>query len=501
MLLCSVIKSRRLTQSTNPRYTPRTMPTARDIALRALLLWTTPSDPPFLPERTDPEWNALGPRDRAFAFDLLTGIIRWRATLDAIIASRLRQPLDLLDHPVRAVLWIGAYQLLFQSGTADYAAVDTTVNLAKQNRGTTKAAGLVNAVLRGITRLSPVTAKRADASPAPALSRRAFALDFDSQLFLNNDLFPDPTKALAAHLAVVRSHPVSYVNHLRKIYGDDLAGELLLRNNLRPVVTLRADSGSIDVPTNAGLIAHADTPRFLVAAEGWNPMIEAFVGKGLLSPQDPTSAKPVRRAAELASEEKIIRPARILDLCAGLGTKSVQLARAFPRATVIAADIDDVKLQRLAARATQIGQKNITITPAATIAAGVPGTEKFDLVFVDVPCSNTGVMAKRVQSRWRWPSLDHTALHTLQTQLLMQGFRLLAPGGTLIYSTCSLDPAENESLVAAFLAGLPGALRVAEQEATLPALTTRADTAHDGGYFAILVKEAPPLNAPATTSA
>ncbi len=387
------------------------------------------------------------------------------------------------------MLWIGAYQLLFQSGTADYAAVDTTVNLAKQNRSTTKAAGLVNAVLRGITRLSPVIAKRTENSPPTAFSRRSFALDFDSQVFLNEDIFPDPAKTLPAHLAAVRSHPVAFVNHLRGLYGDDLAGQLLLRNNIRPVVTLRADSGSIDVPTNAGLIAHAETPRFLVAAEGWNPMIEAFVQKGLLSPQDPTSAKPVRRAAELAADEKITRPTRILDLCAGLGTKSIQLARAFPKAHITAADIDTVKLQRLTIRATQIAQKNIDTLPLAPLETRNPKLETFfDLVFADVPCSNTGVMAKRVQSRWRWPSLDRPALHALQLQLLTQAYESLTVGGTLIYSTCSIDAAENEQLVSAFLATHPG-VRIVSQEATLPSLTSGAAETHDGGYYAILIKQ------------
>src|SRR5271156_1189419 len=101
------------------------MPTPRDIALQTLLPWQHLHDPPFLPERTDAAWKPLSPRDRAFAFDLLTGIIRWRGALDAIIASQLKQPLDSLDHPVRVLLWLGAYQLLFQAGTTDYAAVDT----------------------------------------------------------------------------------------------------------------------------------------------------------------------------------------------------------------------------------------------------------------------------------------------------------------------------------------------------------------------------------------
>ena len=227
--------------------------------------------------RTGPAggWETLAPRDRAFAFDLVTGVIRWRNLLDAVIASRLRQPLETLDLPVRALLWLGAYQLLLQGGTADYAAVDTTVTLARQERSTVKASGLVNAVLRGITRLQPRRSAANAALPVQGrLSRRVFALDISTQVQLAENVFPDPVKALTAHLAAVRSHPALFVDHLRKLYGDALACALLLRNNLRPTVTLRCDQGALDVPAGAGLIAHPDVPRFLIAAEGWNDFIE-----------------------------------------------------------------------------------------------------------------------------------------------------------------------------------------------------------------------------------
>ena len=127
-------------------------PSSRDLVFRVLSRWSVLPDPPFLPERTHPDWAAVSPRDRAFAFDLLTGIFRWRGALDAVIASRLRQPFDTLEMGLRVALWIGACQILFQA-TADYAAVDTAVTLAR--RVNPKAAGLVNAVLRAITRLEP----------------------------------------------------------------------------------------------------------------------------------------------------------------------------------------------------------------------------------------------------------------------------------------------------------------------------------------------------------
>jgi 16S rRNA (cytosine967-C5)-methyltransferase len=452
------------------------MQTARDIVFSLLRKWTTLSDPPFLPERSDELFARLSPRDRPFAFDLITGVIRWRKTLDAVIASRLKQPLESLDHAVLALLWLGAYQLLFQSGTSDYAAVDTTVDLARRNRDTTRAGGLVNAVLRNITRLNPTIEPR-----KPGLARHAVAIDFDRQLTFSEDIFLRPEANPIGHLAQVRSHPPQYVEHLRNLFGETKAAELLLRNNLRPVITLRADTKEIDVPAAAGLVPHAETPRFLVAENGWNAALEELVTKGILSPQDPTAARPIRQLETLVTENALLAPRKILDLCAGLGTKTLQLARAFPNAAITATDIDPNKLVKLQARIQQVRQTNITVlTPDHW-----PLTTASDLVLIDAPCSNTGVMAKRVQSRWRWPTLDHAALHNLQQKLLVEGLNHLAPSGALLYSTCSIDPAENDKLIANFL-GIHPTLTLFHQQTTLPSLTNAPTQTHDGGYFAIL---------------
>ncbi|MCL2646450.1 MAG: methyltransferase domain-containing protein [Phycisphaerales bacterium] len=470
------------------------MPSARDIALFHLRRWTNLSDPPLLPERSSE--LALSPRDRAFFVDLLNGIIRWRGALDAVIASRLRQPLDSLQQNVRALLWLGAYQLLFQRGTTDYAAVDTTVSLAKKHQETVKSAGLVNAVLRGITRLQPTVTPRTNAT----LSRRSFALDFTSQLTFNENIFLDPQSNPIGHLAQVRSHPIPYVEHLRNIYGQSQAGELLLRNNLRPVITLRSDSADQFEPrplgndrphcqvaarslpdgrVSEGLIPH-EIPGFFVASKGWNPAIEALVQRGPLSPQDPTAAKPVRTFA--AGQFPV--PSSILDLCAGMGTKTIQLAAAFPEARITAADTNPLVLGLLEIRAKNLGMKNITTRSAQSLIP--PTDERYDLILADVPCSNTGVFAKRVQSRWRWPTLDRSALAQLQTKLLTQSVHLLASGGTLLYSTCSIDSAENSDLIKMFLASCTIPLTLIQELLTLPSLTSAATAMRDGGYFAIL---------------
>ncbi|MCL2639230.1 MAG: hypothetical protein FWD53_00140 [Phycisphaerales bacterium] len=457
------------------------MPAARDITLFYLRRWTKLSDPPQLPERSAN--LTLSPQDRAFFVDLLSGIIRWRGTLDAVIASRLRQPLDSLQHNIRALLWLGAYQLLFQRGITDYAAIDTTVELAKKHKETTHAAGLVNAVLRNITRLQPTIAPR-----TTTLSRRTLALDFATQLTFNEDIFIAPNSNPIAHLAQVRSHPVKYVEHLRNTYGQSQTSELLLRNNLRPTITLRNDPWHrlpTDEPPSGGferaaLAPHA-TPNFLIASEGWNPTLESLVQKGPLSPQDPTAAKPIQTFA--ANNPP---PATILDLCAGMGTKTVQLAATFPEARIVATDTNSIVLGMLETRAKTLGIKNIqTLGVHALACSGGKQGGSYDLILADVPCSNTGVFAKRIQSRWRWPTLDRLALAKLQTQLLAQSASLLAPGGTLIYSTCSIDPAENGELVKTFLTANPS-LTLVQELLTLPSLTADETAAHDGGYFAIL---------------
>ena len=457
------------------------MPTPREIALQTLLPWNKTYDPPFLPERSDEGWKTLSPRDRAFAFDLLAGVMRWRATLDAVIQFPLRQPLDTLDHPVRVVLWLGAYQLLFQSGTTDYAAVDTTVELAKKHPSTARASGLVNAVLRGITRLKPTRGPRTG-----MLARNRFSLDFETDVTFAADVFPTLDRP-DPHLAAVRSHPAVYVRHLRELFGEKQAGELLLRNNVRPVVTLRVDADSLDVPASAGLVAHAEAERFLVAAEGWNGVIEELVQRGVVSPQDPTSALPVRTLAQLVAEKKVREPATILDLCAGLGTKSIQLARTFPAAQITATDVDTQKTDRLRVRATQLGITNLAVVPIAEVAG-----KQFDAVLLDVPCSNTGVMAKRVQSRWRWPALlgeGMVALHKLQTDLLAQGIAQAAPDGAVVYATCSIDVAENEQRVATVKEGSTRRIDIVAQHTTLPSLTNSATATNDGGHYTIMTAE------------
>ena len=445
-------------------------PSARGAALRILMRWTQLGDPPMIPDRESRDWEGLTPRDRGFAFELISGVLRWRLMLDAVLASRLKCSLETLEPRVRAILWMGAYQLLLLSGVRPYAAVDSSVTLARQS-GAGRAAGLVNAVLRNVTRLKGVVEVR------HGLGASIFPRDFTTQIRFAEAVFPDPSKHHIEHLATITSHPPALVRALIDAHTEEVATCVLIRNNQRPVVVVRSDQEGFVPPAESGLVRHETVRGYWVARDGWNGVIEGLVLAGTVSPQDTTAGKMVRRALDFAGA-----PARVLDLCAGLGTKTVQLAQALPKAAIVGADIDAGKLARLMQRAKRMGLARVS-TRLANEAA--EAEEKFDLVLVDAPCSNTGVMGRRAQSRWRWPTLDLPALLALQTSLLERGLDRLAPGGILTYATCAIDPRENAALVAAFRQR-HGNVALLAEETTLPSFSDAVTEVRDGGYYAVL---------------
>jgi len=461
---------------------------ARQAALDILARWVVLSEPPDVPERDDPVWADLPMHHRAPAFELVTGVIRYRLMLDAVISSQLRGAfagpggMARLDPKVRAILWLGVYQLLLHVGSRSYATVDSSVDLAKRG-GVSRAAGLVNAVLRGVTRLKGAVEVRA------GLSASTFPQSFTMQIRFEQPVFPDPLVDVTKHLSIVTSHPEELVGMLIAAHGEATAIDILIRNNFRPMVMVRADDPAFMPPAEAGLEPH-EVPGYWIAAKGWSRELERLIGTGILSPQDPTAGKAVRKLLErlkARARTEAGKSFRILDLCAGLGTKTVQLARASAahgmEVQIVAADVDPAKLERLRQRVERIGIKNVR---THTITAGQDLEGAFDAVLADVPCSNTGVMARRVQARWRWPKLNRAGMVLQQLGILAEARRLTAPGGILVYATCSIDPAENSAVVEGFMHDAGATWTRSVDELTLPAATDAFAEQHDGGYVAVL---------------
>jgi 16S rRNA (cytosine967-C5)-methyltransferase len=449
--------------------------------VQVLARWRRLDDPPAAPGRADAFWTQMNPRDRALAFDLLQGVIRWRGLLDCVIAANLSRPMAGLDPVVRAILEVGVYQLLLHGGVADYAAVDSSVDLAPAV-GLPRAGALVNAVLRGVTRMN------VRVEQSSLLSKASFPLDMQRRMVFDRAIFPDPHLNRLGHLAVVTSHPLALVDMLEKTLGAKQGQAILIGNNARPVITLRADTAQPAWPPEAGLIHH-ESAGFLVAAEGWNDSIDAMVAAGVLSPQDPTAAEAVRVMITALEGRRSMLPSqlKLLDLCAGMGTKTLQMARALPEARVVACDVVPAKLAALQQRMKQAGVSTVQIRGADELIRGTGGS-CFDGVLVDVPCSNTGVMARRVQARWRWAALQRDDLAKLQHDLLETGSRLVAAGGVLVYSTCSINPGENERIVARFIASQPAwkSWSIEQQKTILPRVGSNPVQRCDGGFVCVL---------------
>jgi 16S rRNA (cytosine967-C5)-methyltransferase len=358
-------------------------------------------------------------RDRNLAFDLVRGVFRWRGRLDWQLGHLVDRGLDDLHPPILWILRLGLYQLEHLDRIPARSAVDTSVELAKRfgHRGS---ASLVNAVLRrastGLVELAP----------------------------------PDPAADPVGHLVARTSHPRWLLTRWVDRYGFRKTLELAAANNRKPLLTLRPASdrvGALDlieelreagVPAEPGLHL-TDTVRL---PEGWHSAVGSLLSSGRAVVQD--------EAAGLVAY--VARPAaglRVLDVCAAPGGKVLHFAERCGEATIVACDRSTVRLRRLCETGRGAAGSRIHLLAADGRRPATRGG--FDRVLVDVPCSNTGVLGKRPDARWRRGPRDLERLVGLQGELLDAARGQVGPEGLLVYSTCSLEPEENEGVIRSYL--------------------------------------------------
>ena len=360
------------------------------------------------------------PRDVSLATALVYGVTERRETLDYNLSLYLKQPLRKLPPQVLSVLRLGAYQLLFSDKIPAAAAVNESVKLVRRGKFS-YAAGLVNAVLRRI------------AAAGLAL--------------------PDETDKLR-YLSVRYSVPAHLVTLLTAAYGEETARRLLesflepkpvfiRRNALKCtreqlIASLAAE--------NVGVRETALQDAFALERPGDITRLSAF-RDGWFFVQD--------LSAQLAAETLGAKPGdRVIDCCAAPGGKSFAAAAAMEnRGEVVAADLYPHKCALIEAGAKRLGITNLQTICAD--ARALPGTfAPADRVLCDAPCSGLGVMGRKPEIRYQPPETA-AALPALQLEILSAGAKLVKPGGTLVYSTCTLNPAENEGVCRAFLAAHP----------------------------------------------
>ncbi len=367
-------------------------------------------------------------RERAQAQRLAYGTVQRRGTIDAALERLADRPLRDLDPRVLAALRLGTYKLLFSDGTPDHAAVDQAVELAKR-AGAAHAAGFVNAVLRRAGR--------------------------ERDRLVSTLLVDDSTPEAAA---VAHSAPLWLAQMWWRELGAEDARALLAACNEPPqlafrVNTLRTDANEILQRLRAAGVTASGAPfppmegvkrtgsRFPVAAEmivvegQTGSAVPEMVVAGELTPQSLGSAAVVEVLDPQPGEH-------VLDLCAGPGIKTGQVAaRMEDRGEVISVENDPERAAEVAAQATRLGLRSVTVIE--TDATG-PGMTGFDRVLLDAPCSDLGALASRPDARWRKSPATIERLVEVQARLIERAREALRPGGTLVYSTCTISRRENE---------------------------------------------------------
>ena len=352
----------------------------------------------------------LSPRDRALATRLAYGVVQRRATLDHVVERLARRPPAKLEPAVLAALRLGVFQIAFLDRVPAHAAVGESVELAKQtSRG---GAGLVNAVLRRATREArDIVRALPDATPEQAALRHSYPLWIAELWF--EALGPQEARALMA----AGNEPAEAALRVNTLKTDHLA---------LPVKTHPADR----LPE--GLVL--DAPFDAFADPGWE--------QGLFMPQS-RAAMAVARALDPQPDEDI------LDLCAAPGAKTTHLAALTGNESrIVAVEKHPGRAEALRRTAARMGATSVH-TRTADATTRQSGT--YDRVLVDPPCSDLGTLASRPDVRWRKDAETPAQLATIQASILEAGAAALRPGGVLVYSTCTISPAENEQTIAAFL--------------------------------------------------
>ncbi len=418
--------------------------------------------------------RGLDPRDASFAKALESAVLERWLTLEAIVRSRLDRGWPTLQPAVRATLLAGAAEILLLDGVPDHAAINESVARIRRNlhQG---AAGLVNAVLRKVAALRLETLAVDDPDAAELrTARNGLPLADGRVIRLAEPVFSDEE---VRRLGEQTSHGDDLVIHWIAAHGLAMTRELCLHDLVRPPIcvtatdpdTLRADAGD-----GGPLVAHDRAGFFVLdpARSGVRAFLAEHAGSRI---QDPASAEPVAGAAGL-------RPNVILDYCAGRGTKTRQLADAFPEARILATEVDPLRFNDL--------ERAFEDHPTVEVVRPEDLKEvmgRVDLLALDVPCTNTGVLPRRPEAKYRFNRESLASIATLQRRIVRETEPFLAPGGAILFSTCSLEPTENRRMVAWMERRFGLESKHASQRFPAGSPGDPPNAIHDGSFHAVLV--------------
>lgn len=365
--------------------------------------------------------SGLDPRDKGLITEIVYGSVKNKGKLDFVLNQFASTKVKKMDRWTRNILRMALYQILFLDKIPPSAAVNEAVKLAKRYGHVDK---FVNAVLRNILRgMEQIT-------------------------------WPDREKDSVQYLMVQYSFPQWMVERFIRQYGVEQAEQLCSWYNRPAPLWIRANTLKTTRQAlkqqleQAGLVVQESryTSEGLKIETAVNlHQLEAFQ-QGLFTVQDESSML-VALAAEPAPGQ------RVLDVCSAPGGKTTHMAQLMKNTgTIYACDIHAHRLELIEENCKRLGIQNVETVQQDGTRLTERWQQPFDVVLCDVPCSGLGVLGRRPDARWAKESEDIASLCSVQRQILEQAALLVAPGGTLIYSTCTITPEENEQMVQQFLA-------------------------------------------------
>lgn len=455
--------------------------------------------------------------ERQRATDLVYGTIRNLTAIDAVIRQFSGRRTERIAPNLLCILRAAVYELAYSPATPSYSIVNEAVNSAKRAGGK-KQTGFVNAVLRETGR--HIVDRQAQLSEAH--QRRTLIQTPEHGCRFDTEFLPDPEMSLAEYLSVCSSLPRWLATEWIEQYGPEQTRQICLASNRRPSVYVRANALRIAAQElgekferagiEAAIVPQASEIKDQISksknAESL-PCNDGFLTwpacmLRITSPQSVTQLPGFAEGwfvvQDLAATGavRLLGPQpgwTILDMCAAPGTKTTQLAEATrDAARIVATDIDAKRLEKVHENVTRLGLKSVTVVPYTQLESPIPNPQSpmtpapgtFDAVLVDAPCSNTGVLARRVEVRHRIRPEAVRKLAQTQRQLLEKAATFVKPGGKICYSTCSIQRAENQDVIQAFLADHDEFEPTGEQ-LTLPAAQPFD---HDGAYAAVMLRGA-----------
>lgn len=365
--------------------------------------------------------SGLDPRDRGLATELVYGILRRQGRLDFALGQFCRQPLPKLEEKVLRLLRLGAYQLLCLDRIPPSAAVNTTVELARQQK-LERATGFINGILRALER-----------------GRQGIP-------------WPDPNANPLDHLQVAGSLPGWLAKRWLKEFGAAGARSLAAALGEAAPLTIRVNTLSID---RVSLLARLEAQGQAATPCHYAPEGIVLESRAALSYLAADEFQVQDEASMLIAHLLGARPGeRLLDTCAAPGGKTTHLAALTGnQADIVALDVHSQRVKLVEEGTARLGCRGVSAhTWDMTLAPDFLPTEGFDRVLVDAPCSGLGVLRRNPELRWRRTAHEIASLAGVQLRLLDQASRLVRPGGVLLYSLCTFTPEETEGVVQTFLA-------------------------------------------------